>query len=579
MILILSFLLFLSGFSKSVKADPVNIKNWRYCGKTIHLKTHNNGFNGFYISATSDFRLEAKRGKSNSTKFLIECLSDNKVALKTYLNRYVVAVNDQDLLADRQEARSWERFEVYTSNRKENGFGFLSHKDKYMVAESDLTVKADRDWLRSYETFVIELNGDEPPPVTQCIENDGGILRYPQHKALVGHTTATTAEIYAYAGAGRDVELQYKIENDNIDDCKSVSMQPRRERQNTSLAKLTGLNANTRYQYDVLVDGRIAASGAFTTAPANKNNRFKYAVFSCSRYQHDTVQLGYRKALDLRPSFSLMLGDNVYAHTVDRNARLNIHHKKQRDIQNFANFIANTPTYAVWDDHDFGNNNSQGGPVSEHPARERSRQAFMDVWANSSYGENGDGVYHSFRWGAVEYFMLDGRYFKNKDSNPRVFIGQKQLNWLKNGLRKSDAVFKVVANGQTLMSGSEGWIHAREELFSLFDFIRANRIKGVLFHAGDVHQNRYANHGARRGSDFRVGYDVQEIISSGVGNRNNGSWTMIDVDTTDSNPRNNFIKVTYYKQMNKADAVDATYPLDDNVRINDVIIRGSDLGY
>jgi alkaline phosphatase D len=400
----------------------------------------------------------------------------------------------------------------------------------------------------------------------ECItKKDGSLKAGP----LVGHTDSDSSMIWAYADNKNDtVKVQYKTAA-NSKSCTVVNMPPRGERLNTSLANLTKLNKNTRYYYDVVVNNKIAESGTFKTASGD--NIFKYVLASCIRRQKDEDQISFIRARELKPDLMLLLGDNVYSDTDDRGDKLNSH-KLQRNIKNFKNIIKDVPTYAIWDDHDFGKNSSGGYNTNESSARD----SFMDVWANPGYGENDKGIYYSFKRGDVEFFMLDGRYFKkpNKD-----FLGSEQLSWLKKKLSTSSAVFKVLAVGQTFNSaGDESWSDADEERESLLNFIKDKKIKGVILHSGDVHSNRYINHNDRRG--INVGYPVIEIISSSIASNGADEWVMVEANTTSSNKKNNTLKISFYSGKGAAKAKDESYkPAKENSVGPILTIAGSKLGY
>ncbi|MEY3995742.1 MAG: hypothetical protein RL344_85 [Pseudomonadota bacterium] len=399
----------------------------------------------------------------------------------------------------------------------------------------------------------------------ECITKNNASLKA---GPLVGHTNSDSSMIWAYADNKNDsIKVQYKTDI-NSRNCTTVNMPPRDNHLNTSLANLRNLKRNTRYYYDVLVNNKIAESGTFKTASSDKV--FKYVVASCIRRQKDEEQISFIKARDLKPDLMLLLGDNVYSDTDDRGEKLNSH-KLQRNIKNFKNIIKDVPTYATWDDHDFGKNDSGGYNTNEKSARD----AFMDVWANPGYGEDNKGIYYSFKRGDVEFFMLDGRSFKRPSKD---FLGSDQLNWLKHNLSKSNAVFKVLAVGQVFNEEDQSWADAHDERKNLLNFIKDEKIKGVILHSGDVHSNRYINHKDRRG--IEVGYPVIEIVSSGIASNGSDEWVMIEANTTSNNKKDNSLKVFYYSKKDLAKAMDQSQkPSRENAKGPVVTIKGSELGY
>jgi alkaline phosphatase D len=69
--------------------------------------------------------------------------------------------------------------------------------------------------------------------------------------------------------------------------------------------------------------------------------------------------------------------------------------------------------------------------------------------------------------------------------------GNEQLEWLLDGLRRSPAPVKIIANGTQIISKDgrgEGHLNeAPEEFRRLLDFLKANRIGGVIVLSGDRH--------------------------------------------------------------------------------------------
>ena len=410
---------------------------------------------------------------------------------------------------------------------------------------------------------------------------------------LVGHTSQTSTRIWAYPKDQKPIKIIYQ--NSSGENCYQITASPRTERSGTSLAIIDGLKGGENYIFDVLIDDQVVTSGRFRTAPVNANVQFKYAFASCMRTngRPNWEQVGFSKMRSEAPEVLLLLGDNVYSHTVNRTRRLDLYHVPQRgglkdgnSVRYFWPMIKQVASYAVWDDHDFGGNNSNSDDLKlenePNATREQSREAFMDAWANPKYGENDQGIFYSFTWGGVEFFMLDGRFFK-KGGNAPQGLGGMQLNWLKNGIKDSTATFKIIANGQVLPgnnSGGEGW--HRDELAELLQYINENKIKGVVFHGGDVHHNRFGNHERRNISALQLAdYDgLYEVVSSAIGNENQNDWVIVDVDTTAQNKSEHKLVFHFYNGESKDPPKDVSISVDSDTTVDaDMTILGSQLGW
>jgi alkaline phosphatase D len=154
--------------------------------------------------------------------------------------------------------------------------------------------------------------------------------------------------------------------------------------------------------------------------------------------------------------------------------------------------LAKTQNFAIWDDHDFGPNDSDRGYYNKY----LTQQAFKDFWANKFYGTNSnqkEGVFSCFNWGDAEVFLLDNRFFKSPNervTGEKVLLGTEQMQWLIDALVSSKASFKIiVVGGQVLNSAAvfENYENYKTEKELLLNEITANKIKGVTFISGDRH--------------------------------------------------------------------------------------------
>jgi alkaline phosphatase D len=342
---------------------------------------------------------------------------------------------------------------------------------------------------------------------------------------MVGHTTPTTAQVWAHAGSGKTVEIVYGRVNAAPAQLITRSMPPRSTNNFTSLIELTGLIPATAYQYEIRVNGIKAEDGSFITAPAlNKATKFSYFVASCMHHNIYPEQPAWTAVQTQNPAFNLLIGDNVYANTTDYNGIWRVS-MLQRGIPNFATVLTEAPTYATWDDHDYGPNDSDGTAVG----KENSLRCFKDLWANPSYGLPGiPGVFYTYYWGNIHFIVMDNRYNRVNEDAPdgpgKTQFGTPQRDWLLAQLKASRSPFKVVCTGGDMM-GPYG-----NEMTTIANYISANNIYGVVFHAGDIHRNEYKQ------QDRGQGYLTTQITSSGIAKNGDRPWAMIDVDTTQADP-------------------------------------------
>lgn len=355
---------------------------------------------------------------------------------------------------------------------------------------------------------------------------------------LVGHTTAHSSSLWMYTPSDALVEVLLSPE-DGDGEVRSIQAEPISteglEVQGAAWkADLTGLEPLQRYRYQFRVDGELQPehAGSFQTAPRNgAPAKFRLGLTSCMKIIKP--QDSWQHFLDDEPTLHLTLGDTVYADTTNPAIQWR-HHLQYRQSPLFAQVIRAMPTYALWDDHDFGPNNSDG----TSKGKEASLSGWKRVWLNPGAGTPElPGAFFRFAWGDVEFFVVDGRYHRSPDKAPddqhKTMLGDAQFAWLVEGLKNSSAKFKVVASGSPLdHSLHDGWriyAHARRQFF---DAIKENRIDGVIYLSGSLHNSLAWEH---HESD-RVGYPLVEVISSGIANSKKLSYATIDFDTTRSDP-------------------------------------------
>ena len=340
---------------------------------------------------------------------------------------------------------------------------------------------------------------------------------YLQLSPMLGHISATEARIWVKAtGATRcsvQIGEQADLSSARVVEGPALSA----ESAFADTIVVPGLQPATRYFYTVLLDGQPALARpwpSFTTAPAEgTKGKVRFAFGSCVGKEPwlDAAlwaDLAARTSVDL----VLLLGDNHYANSPDpekQRAALIAH----RDDPGFRALFQRTPMLAVWDDHDFGVNDSDGTQKD----KDASLRTFKQFFANPGYGEpENPGVYFKTTRGDVDFFLLDDRYHRspNKaaDDGTKTMLGEKQLAWLKRELLASKGTIKILAcGGEWQANGSDdSWRSFKRERDEIFAFLAEHEIRNVLLLSGDRH--------------FTAGYQVEgrfiEICSGPIGSPN-----------------------------------------------------------
>ena len=333
---------------------------------------------------------------------------------------------------------------------------------------------------------------------------------------MIGHVTSSSVRIWAKASGPARLSVLIGLNEDLSDGNDFQSAELTEDSGYMGHLFLEKLNPNQRYFYCVLLNGHPAMSApypSFYTAPAEgEGARVRFAFTSCVGYNGFDSAAGFADMTRTNFDLLLLLGDNHYANTNDATKHRAFYHG-QRATPGYRYLTSRTPTYAVWDDHDYGPDNSD----RTLEGKEVCLKTFKEHWANPAYGEpDNSGVYFKFTRGQVDFFMLDVRYHRdrNKDTNiaHKTMLGEKQVAWLKRELAKSDAKVKVLAAGSEWQSHgtTDSWTSFKQERDEIFGFIEDNRIDGVLLLSGDRH--------------FTAAYQVKgkwiEVTSGPIGSSN-----------------------------------------------------------
>ncbi|HNG90296.1 MAG TPA: alkaline phosphatase D family protein, partial [Saprospiraceae bacterium] len=229
------------------------------------------------------------------------------------------------------------------------------------------------------------------------------------------------------------------------------------------------------YTYRVLINGtalKFAYPTEFKTQPLwqwrSDPPAFTLATGSCAyvneeEYDRPGTPYGsdyqiFTSLAKQRPDLMLWLGDNVYYREPDWNTRTGMVHRYTHDraLPELQPLLASTAHYAIWDDHDYGPNDSDG--TWTH--KEMAWEVFRDFWGNPTFGVDGrKGCSTRFQYADVDFFLLDNRYFRSpnfcRTCTGRSSLGQEQMDWLIGSLTASYAPFKIVAvGGQVLTDDS-----------------------------------------------------------------------------------------------------------------------------
>lgn len=155
-----------------------------------------------------------------------------------------------------------------------------------------------------------------------------------------------------------------------------------------------------------------------------------------------------------------------------------------------ATLYREIPTIYVWDDHDYGPNNSDGTSITKPAAAAayRSRVPHYPL-------EESTSIYHSFDVGRVRFIVTDQRSAaspnSDTDNSSKTMLGTAQKTWFKNLLSNSPGMLIVWVCprwfGKGAVAGGDSWGGFTTERTELADHIKANCLGRVIILAADLH--------------------------------------------------------------------------------------------
>ena len=220
---------------------------------------------------------------------------------------------------------------------------------------------------------------------------------------------------------------------------------------------------------------------------------------------------------EVESDFMVWMGNNVYFNDegADSFKKMLEKYKSVRKREKVNNFMKLMPHIATWNNMDFGLNTSD----TRFALKDSTLMAFNLFWPNApkksyNYTFRDYGVYKRYDYEDVEIFMLDNRMFKtplNQD-NPQ-FLGPDQINRFINEIMASNAAFKFIISGNSVLSegkDDEPFTDYVEEYEELMRRLHLSRINGVVFVTGDTDDTELLK------EEREYGYPLYELKFPGL---------------------------------------------------------------
>ncbi len=376
------------------------------------------------------------------------------------------------------------------------------------------------------------------------------------HGPMLGCLTDQGVKVWVRTRSELPVQVVVSTSKNLAQRILSGVVTPDAKKDFTAIVPVDGLTPETIYYYDVFIDGRPMLKPdypKFTTSPSPGDKaRFQVAFGGGAGFvpEHEHIW-NVIASYDL--SAFLSMGDNVYINMPEMPNGVHYYtYYRRQSRPEYRKLVATTPVYAIWDDHDAATDDCWLGPYREKPSWKLPLLAvFKQNWNNPGYGtEEWPGVWFNFSINDVDFFMLDGRFYRtNPYSENPTMLGPAQKAWLFEQVKNSTAAFKVIASPVPWAFATKGeardtWNGFKQERQEIFDFLADNKIDGVILLSADRH----------RSDAWRIerenGYPLYEFESSRLTNQHvhelmpdalfgyneKNSFGLLTFDTKEDNP-------------------------------------------
>ncbi|MEA2170565.1 MAG: alkaline phosphatase, partial [Solirubrobacteraceae bacterium] len=278
----------------------------------------------------------------------------------------------------------------------------------------------------------------------------------------------------------------------------------------TLKARIGGLEPHSQYFYQwESTSGHSEVGRTRTRPPNNSATNLRLGFSSCQHYCFGYFS-AHQNAADEDLDAYVFLGDYVYEHgralsgfvrldnvdAVDLPSYRKKYQAYRRD-EGLRELHRLHPSLHVWDDHEIANNYSQNLPYATPSQRVDGWRAAFEWLPHVVFPTDRFRIWKRMKFGSLaEIFMIDTRAYRtgDNDGQPRHIMQEAQMAWLIDGLSKSKATWKIVAN-QVVISrdpfGTGGvadqWDGYPDDRLRLTQAIEAAGVRNVAFMTGDAH--------------------------------------------------------------------------------------------
>ena len=335
-----------------------------------------------------------------------------------------------------------------------------------------------------------------------------------------GAVTTCSAVVKAKVRGGAEVKLLLST-NSSFGDARPVPGHgyARPDKDGVVVFDLAHLTPDTVYHYALEVSGARAEIGRFRTF-ADGAMSFHFAFGSCATTGSNHKIFSTIQQRD--PLFFLHMGDFHYENIKANDpARFRRAMDRVLTSKRQSALYRDTSIVYIWDDHDYGPNDSDRKSPAK-PAALETYQQYVPHFPLQTEQGTVPSIQQAFTVGRVRFIMTDVRSERDPETEPdgpgKSLLGKRQKEWLKRELAAARQGYALViwvnivpwiTKGQP--GSGHGWEPYSHERRELADYVQQqDLVPRLLILSGDGHMvalddgtnSNYASHGA--GSAFPV---------------------------------------------------------------------------
>ena len=306
--------------------------------------------------------------------------------------------------------------------------------------------------------------------------------------------------------------------------------------------ELRGLEPDREYWYRFRADRHLSRTGRTKTAPHRnqRNSGMSFAFVSCQNLPAGYFT-AYQHLAEEQLDLIAHLGDYIYegggtsdlpgrSHLPEAEiftlADYRVRHAQYKTDPLLQEAHASAPWVAVPDDHEVENNYANDiSQVDTEPDQDpavflaRRAAAYQAYWEHLPFRRSAipDGpdmqLYRRLSFGSlIDFNMIDTRQYRddqvaNCDGDcearwdpSRTLLGERQEDWLIDGLSRSDATWKIIGNQSVTFDadGTEGvgesyatdnWMGYAGARQRLYDAVAERNVENMVVITGDAHRS------------------------------------------------------------------------------------------